>query len=515
MVLKEKIFRVDQLGSSDNDYEKINNIFFELRIQDLRSHEAGAKIINLLNNLKKQNINFIVINSLPRCIFNPLDRMQAIQMGVFKSCFDCEKLFRVTGFNLVKFCNGEMGKLIDEYTDRNDLYTDFIKSYKRCKIPEVCKGCSQRYNCSYGCICRNKEKISSHAKDALIGYSLKRSIKFLDGVNKETYRSKRIFCFSTYTCNNDCLYCFIGNKTKRKNPTVDFLKNMIKQNSKEFPWINFGGGEPTIYKHIAELIKFSKDQGLRVQMFSNGRRFSDKKFAKSVLDSGIDFITEVFHSFKPEIHDFITQRKGSFKQMLKGIDNLHSLGFHNLHFMYIVHKQNYRDLRKMMDFFLSFKPAKISFENLVFTGNAVKNFDNLAVKLTEISPYLMEAFNLLIEKNIYFRTSSFPLCLFGTKYWRYFNNLRYSCSSTNFPFDDSMDDYIVKTDGQSLTSKCIDCQLKKYCPGTWATYYSFFGDDELIPQVWDAERALYIKPREILKSLSSNRLHYIKITESH
>ncbi len=44
------------------------------------------------------------------------------------------------------------------------------------------------------------------------------------------------------------------------------------------------GGEPTIYDDIAKTIKYISNKGINVSMASNGRMFSDYRFAKKLVD---------------------------------------------------------------------------------------------------------------------------------------------------------------------------------------------------------------------------------------
>ena len=503
--MKELKLKLCQLNLNLFSKEKnsINNVIFDFDVQDLKNQNIGKKIIKLCDDFKRQGINYNIVNSLPKCIFAPEDNLQAEQLGLLKSCFDCNKLFRVSYFNQVEFCNVEKAKFIDDYKDRGELFSDFIKSHNNHQIPDICNDCFQKTSCSYGCLFRKNNFIPFGTKKDLLDYSVKRNTEFFK--KEKHFQNSRIFCFPSYTCNNDCLYCFVEDKNKIENPTFEFLKNMIEENCKKFSIINFGGGEPTLYKYILELIRLAKQKKLKVQMFSNGRRFADRKFAKNILDAGIDVITEVFHSFKPEVHDFITQRKGSFNQMLKGIENLHSLGFFNLHAMVVVHKQNYSDLRKLVEFLILLKIKIITFEALVLSGRAVKNFHSLAVQFDDIVPFVQDALDLLIEKKNNFKLASFPLCLFNQKYWKYFCNHRYALSSINFFTMISPDQPIIKTDGLRLGTKCIDCQLKKFCPGTWNPYFYFFGEDEFQPQQFSAEKSLLLRPREIIEELQNLR----------
>ena len=191
--------------------------------------------------------------------------------------------------------------------------------------------------------------------------------------------------------------------------------------------------------------------------------------------------------------------------MVKGIENLHASGFYNLHLSVVVHKNNYKDLKRIADFLLVFKPLIITFDALVLSGNARKNTGRLAVRLNEAAGYLKEALSLLIKLKKRFCVSSFPLCLFECKFWPYFRIHRYACSAVNLGLKRE-EEYIVRPDGLSLSSKCIDCQLKKYCPGTWENYYEVLGDDELNPQLLDAKKYLYLNIKSLIKKRSPEAL---------
>ena len=47
------------------------------------------------------------------------------------------------------------------------------------------------------------------------------------------------------------------------------------------------GGEPTLYKHLPDLIKKIINAGIHPAVVSNGRRFADLNYAKMIADTGI------------------------------------------------------------------------------------------------------------------------------------------------------------------------------------------------------------------------------------
>ncbi len=124
-----------------------------------------------------------------------------------------------------------------------------------------------------------------------------------------------------YACNNNCIHCYASPSVyKRKWMDYSFAKEVIitlKENgAKECLLI---GGEPTLYPNLIEVISFGANNGLKMIIVSNGRRFSDPSFAQSLFSSGLDRAIISLESTDEEVHDSMTRREGSFRETVKGI----------------------------------------------------------------------------------------------------------------------------------------------------------------------------------------------------
>lgn len=80
----------------------------------------------------------------------------------------------------------------------------------------------------------------------------------------------------TKSCNFHCTYCF-GKFEAQKEPSLDEAKQIIKKIASYFEQseitngrINFAGGEPTLYKHLDELIDYTSSLGIKVSIITNG-----------------------------------------------------------------------------------------------------------------------------------------------------------------------------------------------------------------------------------------------------
>ncbi|MEW6170010.1 MAG: radical SAM protein [Candidatus Omnitrophota bacterium] len=410
----------------------------------------------------------------------------------YMNCHPDSNISFTVGYdNRIRFSNGTKATFIDDYSDRESLRCDFLKT----ALQGDCLG---------------KKMLDSSVKldfqpeysyQDMIGYSLRRSLD--KGVlNEGRHYLGKIFCFTNYYCNNNCEYCFGGEKTKRKNFSLNELEHMIEDLSSEYREIHFGGGEPTLFKGLEHLIEFSKKRNLSAWLLTNGRRFSYRNFAKEIIDSGLDGMIVCLNSHIAQIHDSLTQRQGSFKETVSGIRNLMALGFKNFDIILIINRKNYKDLKATAQFLAGEGIGGVAFESLVYVGNAAKNIQTLGVKLKDTAIYIQDALDVLIEKNLKVRITSFPLCLFKSRYWKYFINRRYEVLATNFSHADGGCLYHrYKSSGLRLSVKCLECRLKTFCAGAWESYYYFYSDEEFRP-------IKNISNEEILSLVSSHSVNF-------
>ena len=116
----------------------------------------------------------------------------------------------------------------------------------------------------------------------------------------------------TTACNFACDHCVdmeILNKKDRyqHDKLLDSLRVMAEKGLKSV--IVIGGGEPTLYRHFVETIKFMKSLGLQVAIVSNGTRngriaevapyLDENDWVRLSLDSGTDGVFQAMH--KPKI----------------------------------------------------------------------------------------------------------------------------------------------------------------------------------------------------------------------
>lgn len=123
-------------------------------------------------------------------------------------------------------------------------------------------------------------------------------------------------------CNFRCPYCYIPeNSSLEDELTVEEIHDVILQ-AQELgaKKIIILGGEPMIYPHIMEMIKFIRTHHLGVEMFTNGSNIT-ADIAKKLFDYGVNVVLKM-NTFNEHTQDMLAGKKGAFGIIQKAFHNL-------------------------------------------------------------------------------------------------------------------------------------------------------------------------------------------------
>jgi uncharacterized Fe-S cluster-containing radical SAM superfamily protein len=130
-----------------------------------------------------------------------------------------------------------------------------------------------------------------------------------------------------FHCNSACTFCIVqeGMNNYRGVPLERFVA-ITEENlrSQKYDRVIFTGGEVTLEKSLFQFVEHARASGayqhLRLQ--TNGRKLADPEFTRTLVDAGIDEFFVSLHGDTPALHDRITQRPGSFDELIAGLANL-------------------------------------------------------------------------------------------------------------------------------------------------------------------------------------------------
>lgn len=309
----------------------------------------------------------------------------------------------------------------------------------------------------------------------------------MNRTNTTRDKIKKIVIITGYSCNNNCLFCINSKKRALRNKNTYEIKiEMIKARKSGAIYLELIGGETTIRLDIISLLRFAKKLGFQyITMATNGRMFAHKEFAKKIINSGITSIIFSIHGHERGLHDYLTNTKGSFDQLISGIKNLKELGFYDIYSNTTIVNKNIKKLSSIGRLLLNLgvKNSEFIFADPTY-GGVYDNFSSMMPKISLAAPYIKKVLRLGKKMKIDWTIRYVPVCYFTGYYSqiselreiRRFNTQHFAPDFINLNVEDSR-----KNVSRTKTEKCLKCKEYDNCEGIWKEYLRRFGDAELNP----------------------------------
>lgn len=225
--------------------------------------------------------------------------------------------------------------------------------------------------------------------------------------------------FTTGLCNSNCIMCPYTEHFRFNSSLepLDKLKSFIDVINYNAEYICVTGGEPTLLRNdFLELIKYIKEKfsSVLLHILTNGRTFAYKNFMKDFLAVRPykTLLGIPIHADNSELHDYISQAKGSFDETLKGLDNLYLSGEY-IELRIVTSRLNYKNLPKLAEFIASRYPYchRVCLMGLEMMGNAMINKNKVWINYDEIWPFIRDAAEILVANGVNSELYNYPLCL--------------------------------------------------------------------------------------------------------
>jgi radical SAM protein with 4Fe4S-binding SPASM domain len=192
----------------------------------------------------------------------------------------------------------------------------------------------------------------------------------------------------TFRCQNDCLHCYAGGP--RETPelsTSDWIKAMQKVKDVAIFIVTFTGGEPTLRGDLAELVRYTQENGLVSGLVTNGRRLSDKGYVQTLSDAGLDFVQITLESHLPEVHDKMTCTTGSWVQTVQGIKNALSSQIY-VSTNTTLTSLNVDHVLQTLEFVGELGVKDFSCNSLIYSGRGISSSGSLALPIEKVKSTL-------------------------------------------------------------------------------------------------------------------------------
>jgi len=128
----------------------------------------------------------------------------------------------------------------------------------------------------------------------------------------------------TDRCNERCIHCYIPNHAKDKGRTMS--KEMVKDLLTQFRKMNglrvvFSGAETLLHPDLMELLRYARDLDFMLFLHSNLVILTESQ-AQELAALNLFNVQVSLYSDNAEVHDAITNRKGSYARTIRGLELL-------------------------------------------------------------------------------------------------------------------------------------------------------------------------------------------------
>ncbi|MDD5067508.1 MAG: radical SAM protein [bacterium] len=296
-------------------------------------------------------------------------------------------------------------------------------------------------------------------------------------------------------CNNICKFCMNAEplETRKFIPFSQIKKEIKEYRKKGYNVIGFLGGELTVYPKIIDLVRLATRLGYkRIDLVSNGRKYSDLTFLKELNEAGYIRFYLSIHSHEERTEDFLTSVKGSFREKIRGLNHLVSLKkkglirekiFINL----VINKLNYKSLPRIILFYLrNFGVRDFRFNFIRPEGRAFAHFKILVPAYREVLPYVKRSVLLSEKLRLNLSVEGIPYCILRNmrNFQEYIGELKDGAGTIKEGIDRRKEFNIADLRKAELRVKpetCRECIYDLYCEGPWKDYTQINGFREFKP----------------------------------
>jgi MoaA/NifB/PqqE/SkfB family radical SAM enzyme len=219
-----------------------------------------------------------------------------------------------------------------------------------------------------------------------------------------------------FHCNSACTFCIVqeGMNNYRGVPFERFVA-ITDENlrSRKYDRVLFTGGEVTLEKSLLQFVTHARNSGAyrHVRLQTNGRKLADPEYTRSLVEAGIDEFFVSIHGDSAALHDQITQRPGSFDELIGGFENLARHPVRRITNT-VIHRTNIGAFAGIVEIAHAHGVSEMEFWNYLPMEDHADT-RNLIAPLGEAMPGLRQALERCATRGIKAVTKYVPRCLLG------------------------------------------------------------------------------------------------------
>jgi radical SAM protein with 4Fe4S-binding SPASM domain len=205
------------------------------------------------------------------------------------------------------------------------------------------------------------------------------NLEFTEAEIREAAAADRLLSMEiefSRVCNFRCSYCYVADKSECSNElSRPEIRDVILQaKALGARKIIILGGEPSIYPHLVEMLRFLSSEDLEVEMFTNGTGI-DEELAAVLARERVRVVLKM-NSRDEELQDRLAGKKGAFQIIHRALSFLQKAGYPSddlfLAVSTVICRQNIDELPAMWQW-LRRESIEPYFEIITPQANAIEN----------------------------------------------------------------------------------------------------------------------------------------------
>ena len=278
-----------------------------------------------------------------------------------------------------------------------------------------------------------------------------------------------------YRCNNHCQFCITAEHDSfMKMEEIIKMIDLIDKN--RFDTITLSGGEPSLRNDFIDILTYIKENGYKIKLQTNGRKFAAAEFARKVAEIGIESYLISFHGDIKESFEYITQVPNSYIETLQGIRNIKSFGQYVISNT-VINRYNYNKLYDIAIKMTENNVDEIKFVWLRCISENKEIYDKFSVTFEETKKELDKALEYCMQQRKKTLVEGIPFCQVQ-KHMKSVGEL-YIPHRLDFASKDEKKQNIYYTGMfYEKGAVCEECNFTNICGGTWKEYVYKYGDKE-------------------------------------
>lgn len=217
----------------------------------------------------------------------------------------------------------------------------------------------------------------------------------------------------TRSCLQGCRFCS-NPPTGIELTEAEMREEIDRLAEMKYDGVILTGGEPTMSPLLLPALGYARERGLYSRMITNGQLLADRDFFRRCVDAGLTHIHVSLHSYRPEVHDFITQYKNAWATLVTCLSHVPEMGL-TCDINSVINAYNADHLHETVMWLCDRFPFIRHFvwNGMDPDGNRAEKFPECIPKHHEFHVSLMLAMEYLDRTGRTFRAERVPLCYMG------------------------------------------------------------------------------------------------------